>query len=93
MMALNEEYKKRYNHKKNHVTIDKLGAILKFPPTNAKYNKVATEPKPAMPEHCKIPGDAVGSYRKYYILEKKRFATWKAPSKMPEWFKEGTKNG
>ena len=28
MMALNEEYKKRYNHTKNHLTIDKLGDIL-----------------------------------------------------------------
>ena len=45
-----------------------------------------------MPEHCKVPGDAVASYRKYYILEKRRFATWKAPSKMPEWYREGVKN-
>jgi hypothetical protein len=92
MMALNEEYKKRYNHKKNHVTIDKLGEVLKFPPNNAKYNKIATDPKPAMPEHCKIPGDAVGSYRRYYILEKRRFATWKSPAVMPKWYKEGVEN-
>ena len=92
MMALNEEYKKRYNHKKNHVTIDKLGEVLKFPPNNAKYNKIATDPKPAMPEHCKIPGDAVGSYRRYYILEKRRFATWKSPAVMPQWYKEGVEN-
>ena len=92
MMALNNEYKKRYNHTKNHVTIDKLGEVLKFPPNNAKYNKIATEPKPAMPEHCKVPGDAVASYRKYYILEKRRFATWKSPAKIPEWYIEGVKN-
>ena len=29
------------------------------------------------------------SYRNYYILEKKRFATWKSPAKIPEWYKEG----
>ena len=92
MLALNEEYKKRYNHTKNHVTIDKLGEILKHPPKNAKYNKIATDPKPAMPEYCKIPGDAVGSYRKYYIMEKRRFATWKSPAKTPEWYTEGVKN-
>ena len=92
MMALNEEYKRRYNHKKNHVTIDKLGEVLKFPPNNAKYNKIATEPKPAMPEHCKVPGDAVASYRKYYILEKRRFATLKSPAKIPEWYIEGVKH-
>jgi len=93
MMALNDEYKKRYNHTKNHVTIDKLGDILKHPPKNAKYNKIATEPTPANAEHCKVPGDAVASYRKYYILEKKRFATWKAPAKIPEWYRQGVKNG
>ena len=92
MMALNEEYKKRYNHNKDHLTIQKLGAILKFPPTNALYNRIATEPKPAMPEHCKVPGDAVASYRKYYILEKKRFATWKSPAKIPQWYIEGVKH-
>ena len=92
MIALNDEYKKRYNHTKNHVTIDKLGDILKHPPKNAKYNKMATDPKPAMPEHCKVPGDSVASYRKYYILEKRRFATWKSPAKMPDWYKKGVDN-
>ena len=34
--------------------------------------------------------DVVGSYRKYYILEKVRFAKWeKHGAVMPEWFKEG----
>ena len=92
MMALNNEYKVRYNHTKNHVTIDKLGDILKHPPKNAKYNVIATDPKPAMPEHCKVPGDSVASYRKYYIIEKRRFATWKAPAKMPDWYKRGVEN-
>ena len=73
------------------MTIDKLGDILQHPPKNAKYNKVATDPKPAMPEHCKIPGDSVASYRKYYILEKQRFATWKSPAKVPDWYLKGVK--
>ena len=42
-IALNDEYKKRYNHTKNHVTIQKLGDLLKHPPKNAKINKIATE--------------------------------------------------
>jgi hypothetical protein len=89
MMALNEEYKKRYNHTEDHLAIQKLGQVLAHPPKNAKLNKIATEPTPAMPEHCKVDGDAVASYRNYYILEKKRFATWKSPAKVPEWYKEG----
>jgi len=92
MMALNEEYKKRYNHTEDHVTIQKLGEILKSPPKNANYKKIATEPKPAMPEYCKVPGDAVKSYRNYYIFEKQRFATWKSPAIIPQWYSEGVKS-
>jgi len=42
-----------------------------------------------MPDECKVPGDVVASYRKYYIMKKQAFATWKSPAKMPQWFKEG----
>ena len=48
---------------------------------------------PAMPDECKIPGDVVGSYRKYYVMKKQRFATWKAPATIPEWWSEGLENG
>ena len=36
MMALNEEYKKRYNHTDDHITIQKLGEVLKSPPVKFK---------------------------------------------------------
>jgi hypothetical protein len=45
-----------------------------------------------MPDECKIPGDAVASYRKYYIMKKRSFATWKSPSVMPDWYKKGIEN-
>ena len=51
-----------------------------------------TEPSPAMPEYCKVKGDAVASYRKYYIMEKRRFATWKSPATTPDWYVEGVNN-
>jgi hypothetical protein len=92
MMALNEEYKKRYNHTKDHLTIQKLGDLLKHTPKNSKINKISTDPKPAMPDECKVPGDSVQSYRRYYIMKKRRFATWKAPATIPEWYIEGVKN-
>ena len=92
MMALNEEYKKRYEHTKDHLAIQKLGDLLKHPPKNSKINKISTDPKPAMPEECKVPGDSVQSYRRYYIMKKRRFATWKAPATIPEWYIEGVKN-
>jgi hypothetical protein len=92
MMALNDEYKKRYNHTKDHLAIQKLGDLLKNPPKNAKVNKIATDPTPAMPDECKIPGDVVGSYRNYYIMKKQRFATWKAPAVIPEWYQKSIGN-
>jgi hypothetical protein len=92
MMALNEEYKKRYEHTKDHLAIQKLGDLLKHPPKNSKINKISTDPKPAMPEECKVPGDSVQSYRRYYIMKKRRFATWKSPSVMPDWYKKGLLN-
>ncbi len=46
-------------------------------PKNAALNKKGYDATPAMPEECKIPGDSVASYRKYYIMKKARFATWK----------------
>ena len=90
-IALNEEWKKRYGHTRDHVAVQKLGDLLKHPPKNAVLNRIATDIKPAMPEHCKVPGDGVASYRKYYIMEKRRFATWKSPAKIPEWYTEGVK--
>ena len=89
MMALNEEYKLRYNKKVDHVSIQKLGELLKHPPKNANLKALATDATPAMPDECKIPGDVVGSYRKYYILYKNYFAKWSAPRTAPDWYVKG----
>jgi len=91
MLALNEEFKKRYGHTEDHLTVQKLKSILSNPPKNIPWNVKGTEPPPAMPEYCKVPGDSVASYRKYYINEKVRFATWKKPAKVPDWYLEGVK--
>jgi hypothetical protein len=40
----------------------------------------------AMPDECKV-GDAVESYRRYYVAEKSGFAVWKN-REVPEWFKK-----
>lgn len=92
MMALNEEYKKRYNHTKDHLCIQKLKDVLRYPPKKANVKKPGYDATPAMPDECKVPGDSVASYRKYYIMKKQRFATWKSPSVMPTWFKQGVEN-
>ena len=89
MMALNTEFKMRYGHILDHKTIQLLEGALMYPPKNISLNKIATEPTPAMPDYCKIAGDSVASYRKYYIFEKQRFATWKSPASVPEWYIDG----
>ena len=66
MMALNNEYKKRYNLTKDHMCVEKLGILLSVPPKNSPLNVIGTDATPAMPEECKVPGDSVASYRKYY---------------------------
>ena len=75
----------------DHVSIQKLGELLRQPPKNINVRAIGTDATPAMPDECIVPGDSVASYRKYYIMKKVRFATWKAPSKMPDWFAEGVK--
>lgn len=89
MMALHKQWQLRYGHIDDHKTIKLLGDILKHPPKNIPLNKIATEPTPAMPDYCKIPGDSIASYRKYYIFEKQRFATWKSPASVPDWYING----
>lgn len=89
MMALHSQFLLRYNKSVDHLTIQKLGNILKTPPKNIPLNKIGTDPTPAMPDECKIPGDVVGSYRKYYIMKKREFATWRKPAVIPEWYKKG----
>ena len=91
MMALNTEFKMRYGHILDHKTVQLLEGALMYPPKNISLNTIATDPPPAMPEYCKVKGDSVASYRKYYIFEKQRFATWKSPASVPNWYIDGVK--
>jgi hypothetical protein len=47
-----------------------------------------TEPPPAMPDYCKVPGDSITSYQTYYINEKVRFARW-TKRETPVWYQNG----
>ena len=58
-IALNEEYKKRYNHTNGYVAVQKLGELLKLPILNALINKKATLIHITMLEHCKIKDGSV----------------------------------
>ncbi len=83
--ALCLEYTHRYG---KHHACEKYAGLIQNIPKNIplEYNK--TEPPPAMPDYCKVPGNSIASYHKYYINEKVSFAKWKN-REVPLWFREG----
>jgi hypothetical protein len=82
-----KEYSRRY--KKTHAGED----ICEWYFTNAPFLPVTsmTPFAQAMPESCKVPGDAVSAYRKYYMEYKRRFARWKTGE--PPWWKMNEQQG
>ena len=78
---LNEEYKYRYGHVRNHKSYD---VIESLPAPNIP-DMGLTPFAQAMPDYCKS-DDAVDAYRRYYILEKKDIVNWKKRN-LPNWYK------
>lgn len=74
-LALAAEYTRRYH--KHH----KCGPILWKLDDNLEFiewpNDKFTTPPLCMPDQYKIDGDALTSYRTYYIMEKAHNSTWK----------------
>ena len=83
-----KEYSYRYG-KIHKVESSGLMQILKNVfPVNIT-DKPFTEPTPAMPEECKVPGDALQSYRNYYVMNKSHLWSWKGKINKrtePNWF-------
>ena len=46
MMALNEEYKLRWQKDKDHTSITKLSQLLSVPPVNARIDVIGTDATP-----------------------------------------------
>ena len=53
-----------------------LWAQLMCPPKSIPFATVTPVPQ-YMPDDCKVEGDAVAAYRKYYATHKSSFARWK----------------
>lgn len=85
--ALCREYTHRYG--KRHAC-EKYAVFIQDPPKNIPVD-YKTQPPQAMPDECKIPGDSVAAYHKYYIEKKAGFAKW-TNRETPKWFIEGIKN-
>ena len=85
---LNEEFKYRYDHEKDHRSA-LVARDLPFPPLK---DSGLTPFAQAMPEKYRVPGDAVKAYRQFYVGEKSSFATWtKRP--VPSWYQRGIQKG
>ena len=67
MIALGEEYTRRYN--KTHLTITKCKDVLARYPGGI-FNVGFSEPPQCMPEQYKVPGCSITAYWNYYEQEK-----------------------
>jgi len=67
MIALGEEYTKRYS--KTHLTITKCKDVLKHAPISLKRVSFSQPPQ-CMPEQYMVKNDSVKAYWNYYINEK-----------------------
>ena len=72
MMALGDEYTKRYS--KTHLTITKCAEFLNIPPVHIQGDEWS-EPPQAMPDQYKVPGCSITAYWNYYEGEKYTIAT------------------
>jgi hypothetical protein len=83
-LALNEEYKYRYNKECDH----KSAAICRLLKEPNMEDEGMTERPQCMPDQYKVEGDAAQGYRNYYIGEKQYFAKWTKRA-VPKWYTEG----
>ena len=72
-IELMREYNYRYG--KIHACM-RLASTLKDAPHNIPIGNF-TEPTPAMPDHYKVAGDSIQSYKNYYLGDKQRMFSWK----------------
>lgn len=82
-IALCKEYTYRYG--KVHLTETKLAKYLDLLPDNIPMLE-QTEMPQAMPDYCKVPGNSVQAYRKYYINEKSSMLNYTRRG-VPLWLK------
>lgn len=88
LAELLEETCREYTHRYGKVhSVERTGLMQTL--KNNFPNNIAigpfTEPTPAMPEECKVAGDSITSYKKYYIEKKAHFARW-TNREIPTWF-------
>lgn len=79
-IALNDEYRFRFDKTVDHKSIGALSEIGDY-----RFERNGLTPfAQAMPDEYKVPGDAVAAYRKFYIGDKMSFARWTKRVR-PDW--------
>ena len=84
------EYTYRYGKTHKVESSGLMQALKNNIPKNIP-DKPFTEPTPAMPDHCKVAGDSITSYRRYYLMEKSRMWSWAGKinsRKIPDWLSQ-----
>lgn len=71
------EYFMRYGRKRHACEKYIKGVLVSPPPALLAAGYGWREPPQAMPEECRVPGDAVAAYRRYYRTHKSEFAKWR----------------
>ncbi len=79
-LALNDEYRYRFERQNDHKSIAVLSEIDHY----GFERRGLTEFAQAMPEEYKVQGSAVEAYRKFYLGEKMHFAKWTRRT-VPHW--------
>jgi len=80
LAELLEECCKEYSYRYGKIHKVESGGLMQALKNNIPKNmpdKPFTEPTPAMPDECKVPGDSLQSYRNYYSMNKTHLASWK----------------
>lgn len=84
-LALCAEYSLRYG--KRHKTEDVLVWLNRNTPPALKQTEIHSPFALAMPDECKVVGDPVMSYRKYYQTKREgKLGTWKIEEHRPPWW-------
>lgn len=78
------EYTHRYGKIHKCEQLGMVDWFINNTPKSILADDKFTLPTPAMPDYCKIEGDVVASYRKYYVSEKQRMLVWKK-REVPFW--------
>lgn len=81
-VELNREFCWRFQRAKDHASIQVLRRIESFCFDDCGLTPFAQ----AMPDHYKVPGNAIAAYRRFYIGEKSQFATWQR-REAPAWYR------